>query len=263
MVRSRNARSWLTSRRGASRRRTKRSSWSRAAKSRSLVGSSSSSTSWRDRSTAASDALAASPPDSVAVGWSSRRSGRPSSDHVSPMRASRSAPPRASHRSSATEYRSAAASGAVATAMVAASYSSAASATPVRRATAWRTVSSVRRSGSWASRPTVADGGVEIDPTFVGLEQPRQGPQERRLAGAVGGDQPQSVTRPDRERDGVEHRHRAEGDRDVAGDEGGTGGGGHEDSSDERTDGHGSEFSAHGPTVGVAFGPQAPISPDC
>ena len=78
-----------------------RSRRSRPSRSRSFVGSSSRNTSKRASSSAASPARAASPPDSDAVGWSSRRAARPRSAHTSPTRASRSAPPRASQRSRA------------------------------------------------------------------------------------------------------------------------------------------------------------------
>ena len=97
-VRARNVRSWLTSTTAPDTPPIHRSRRARPSRSRSLVGSSSRKTSKRASSSAASPARAASPPESVRVGWSSTAGARPRSAHTSPTRASRSAAPRASQR---------------------------------------------------------------------------------------------------------------------------------------------------------------------
>ena len=96
-VRSRKARSWLTTTRARRCSSTHVSSRSSPARSRSLVGSSRRMTSWPATSSDVSAALAASPPDSVLIGWSSTASGRPSPVAVSSTLVSWSAAPRSSH----------------------------------------------------------------------------------------------------------------------------------------------------------------------
>ncbi len=183
--------------------------------------------SWRESRIAASWARAASPPDSDAVGWSSRRAARPSSAHTSPARCSRSAPPRPSQRSRAAEYSSSAPGMPSARAAVAACRAADAvgdTGSPRQRC-AHRLLCAAGRH----LRQVAHGGGRRRDDHGAGVErlQPRTRAEERRLSGAVRPDDAEPVAGGDHERHAVEDGGRAEADGQVAGDEGGEGGGGH------------------------------------
>ena len=94
-IRSRKARSWLTTTRPPRRLERKSSRRSSPSKSRSFVGSSSRRRSWRESRRAASDERARCPPESDAVGSSSRRDGSPRSSSTPADRASKSGAPSA------------------------------------------------------------------------------------------------------------------------------------------------------------------------
>ena len=100
-VRSRNARSWLTTTSARLCSSTHDSRRSRPPRSKSLVGSSSSTTSWPARRSEASDALAASPPERVVIARSRSGGWSPSVASTSSTRMSWSATPSPNHRCSA------------------------------------------------------------------------------------------------------------------------------------------------------------------
>src|SRR5579862_9593064 len=163
-VRSRKARSWLTSTVPARSFRTKSSRMASPSMSRSLVGSSSRKMSYRDNRSDARFARAACPPDSEVIGASSRTPS-PSEAATFAVRSSKSAPPRFIHRSNASAYASSAPASPVSSAAVAVSSSAAAPTTPVRRPMNASTLSPARRSGSCGRYPTVAVAGFsDTDP---------------------------------------------------------------------------------------------------
>ncbi len=167
----RNSRSWLMTTVPARRPETKRSRRSSPSRSRSLVGSSRRKTSYRESSSEASPARAAWPPESAVMGRS-RPTVSPSSAATCSARSSRSAPPRASQRSRASEYASSAPGAPATRASVASSMVLWASATPVRRARNSATVSPSRRSGSCGRWPTVAVGGESRSSPSSGRSSP-------------------------------------------------------------------------------------------
>ena len=159
--RARNSRSWLTTTIGRRSACMNSSSTSRPARSRSLVGSSSSRTSYWLSNTAARLTRARCPPDSAATGRSSTEPSRPSRAAVTGIRSSRSPPPSASHLSSASPYASAASSeSAICSARE--SMMICASVTPVTRCRSSRTTSSSSDSISCRNNPTVASGGLTV-----------------------------------------------------------------------------------------------------
>src|SRR5690554_2451671 len=159
---------------------TTSSSRSRPSRSRSLVGSSRSTMSNRDRSSAASPTRAAWPPDSEVIRASSGRvppRSRPSSARTAGRRSSRSAAPLAIQRSSAAEYASAGStppprSDGSPSAAAATSRSRLACEHPVRRAMYSATVSPTTRSCSWGSQPTKASDGDSVTAPACGSSRP-------------------------------------------------------------------------------------------
>ncbi len=181
------------------------SSRSSPSRSRSLVGSSSSSTSYRLSSSEASPARAACPPDS-AVMAASARSPPPRAASAASARSGRSAPPSPSHRSRAWAYASSAPGPPAARAWAAASIASCAAATPVRRA---RKPAHGLALDALGLLGEVAGRGVRrgqphrprLRPADPG-EQAQQG----RLAGAVRPHQPHDIARRDDEIEAGEQR---------------------------------------------------------
>ena len=197
-VRSRKARSCETTARPPAKPSTKRSRRSSPSKSRSFVGSSSRSRSKRESRIAASAARAASPPESVAVSWSSETD-RPSSAQTVRARASRS---RAAQREEALER-----GGVCVRAPL--------GRVPLHRrfgvgdAGASREVAEQR-----LPRPAVvllrqvADrqrGGRTLDRALVRLVEPGREAEQRRLAGAVRADEAEPRARAERQVDAIEH----------------------------------------------------------
>ena len=190
--RERNSRSWLTTTIGRPAVRTNRSSTSRPARSRSLVGSSRSSTSYSESTIAASEIRAACPPESATVSRPAIPGSRPNRARAPGIRSARSPPPSESQRSSATAYRSSAASE-VPSSKAARSISSRAASTPVMRPRRAATVSPGRRSGSCRSNPTVASGGLTaISPSTSALERPASASRSVDLPAPLGPVSPQT-----------------------------------------------------------------------
>ena len=100
-----------------------------------------------------------------------------------------------------------------------------AAATPVRRASRARPVSSGRRSGSCASRATGADGGVTVTDPASGASRPASTRQQGRLADAVRADDAEAGAGADGQVDAAEDGGAGAVDDQVAGDEGDGGGG--------------------------------------
>ena len=197
-VRSRKARSCETTARPPAKPSTKRSRRSSPSKSRSFVGSSSRSRSKRESRIAASAARAASPPESVAVSWSSE-TGRPSSAQTVRARASRSPPPSARKRSSATAYASGLQS---AVCRFTCGFC-------VGGAGAPREVAEQRLADpAVVLLRQVADrqrSGRTLDRALVRLIEPGRETEQRRLAGAVRADEAEPRARAERQVDAIEN----------------------------------------------------------
>jgi len=161
--RARNSRSCDTRTTPPRRPRTNDSRRSSPARSRSLVGSSSSTRSNRLSRSAASAARAAWPPDSEVISACPPAS-RPRSASIEGMRSSRSGAPLAIQRSNATAYASSAPGSPDPRAAAVASIAAVASAAPVRRARYPATVSPGTRSCSCGSQPRKASDGVVMVP---------------------------------------------------------------------------------------------------
>ena len=204
-TRSRKVRSCDTVTTAAGVEPTNRSSRSRPAKSRSLVGSSRSSTSWRDSRMAASAARAAWPPDRWPTSTSRRSAGRPTSASTAPVRASRSSPPMA------RKWSRAVAVGLDRVGVVAHGRRRGVEAVAGRRhaGAAGQVRAQASRPGPRpapaAGSPTVVVAGDRSTRPGVGLLEPGQDPQQRRLPDAVRPHDPEPGARRDRHRHPAQH----------------------------------------------------------